>query len=892
MKDKIIKNNILLKILTIFVLLQPFLDTYILFDASFTGAIGFSPSTLIRYLFIMVLSILFVFTIKSKKKYVYYLVYGLMVIVYVILHHYYCLNMTTLFPNNFNYSLMQEIEYIIRLTVPLILMIIASNLNINKRLFNNVCIWLSLIISGVIVITNIFKISIGAYYTQTVQYNIFDWFNGIHNSVSFMYTATRGYFNYANLISSLLFGLTIYILYLVISECNFKNNICLILNFFAMFMLGTKVATLGMLICLIIMILCYFFFIIIKKERFVLKPFIIIVVLIGLWFVIYPYSPCYNRLNGNNNDNNKNNEVIEDGKFNKFLLTLNSLSEYDKINYSKTFIKENYKYFGIRKDYMFKKYSYEYDPLFWIEMYNEDTFDKKDNRFIAEKVLQRIEQNNTNNKTGVKLFGEGYSRMTNTIYLEKDFLSQYYTIGIIGILLFILPYILIPFISLFYILFNRKYFTFENISIIICIFASLAGAYFCGNTLDGLTWSIIYSFIYGYLISKLFKKNEKKLDEKKITIVALHLGTGGVEKYISSLCSMLEDSYKINIISSYKVSNTPGFYFSNKINIKYLINDRPYKNEFIKAVKDFNIKDIMKYGYKNLKILILKPIKEYKEIEKIDSKYVITTLFHNKIVNDILDENYIKIATEHNYHNNNKQYINKVITSCRNSDYLVCVSNELKDFYKGKLKNFKTKVVYIPNVIDKLPIIKKEHNKNTLIAVGRLAREKGFGDLIDIVNIIKNDIPNIKVNIVGDGYEKDELENKIINLNLEKNIFLLGKKTFEEVENLMQESYIYLMTSYTESFGLVLIEAMSNKICCIGFDTSAGAREILKDGNGILIENRDKSLFAKKVVELINDDKKYNLICNNAYKYCKIYLASNVKNSWLELLECKNEKIF
>ena len=42
------------------------------------------------------------------------------------------------------------------------------------------------------------------------------------------------------------------------------------------------------------------------------------------------------------------------------------------------------------------------------------------------------------------------------------------------------------------------------------------------------------------------------------------------------------------------------------------------------------------------------------KIEKIDSKYVITTLFHNKIVSDVLDENYIKIATEHNYHNNNR----------------------------------------------------------------------------------------------------------------------------------------------------------------------------------------------------------------------------------------------
>ena len=159
MKDKIIKNNILLKILTIFVLLQPFLDTYILFDASFTGEIGFSPSTLIRYLFIMVLAILFVFTIKSKKKYVYYLVYGLMVIVYVILHHYYCLNMTTLFPNNFNYSLMQEIEYIIRLTVPLVLIIIGAinwglvgifNFNLVEAIFG-----------GLSVITRIIYILVG-----------------------------------------------------------------------------------------------------------------------------------------------------------------------------------------------------------------------------------------------------------------------------------------------------------------------------------------------------------------------------------------------------------------------------------------------------------------------------------------------------------------------------------------------------------------------------------------------------------------------------------------------------------------------------------------------------------------------------------------------------------
>ncbi len=43
---------------------------------------------------------------------------------------------------------------------------------------------------------------------------------------------------------------------------------------------------------------------------------------------------------------------------------------------------------------------------------------------------------------------------------------------------------------------------------------------------------------------------KKKLNEKKITILALHLGTGGVEKYLSSLCKMLESNYEIEIIST------------------------------------------------------------------------------------------------------------------------------------------------------------------------------------------------------------------------------------------------------------------------------------------------------------------------------------------------------
>ncbi len=97
---------------------------------------------------------------------------------------------------------------------------------------------------------------------------------------------------------------------------------------------------------------------------------------------------------------------------------------------------------------------------------------------------------------------------------------------------------------------------------------------------------------------------KKKLKENEITILALHLGYGGVEKYLSSLCKMLEDNYEIEIISTYKVLDKPAFPFSNKIKITYLINDKPNKEELKKAIKEKKIINIFKEGFKSLKLVI------------------------------------------------------------------------------------------------------------------------------------------------------------------------------------------------------------------------------------------------------------------------------------------------
>ena len=369
---------------------------------------------------------------------------------------------------------------------------------------------------------------------------------------------------------------------------------------------------------------------------------------------------------------------------------------------------------------------------------------------------------------------------------------------------------------------------------------------------------------------------------KKITILCLHLGVGGIEKYISSLSKMLEQNYKIEIISTYKTLDKPAFDFSDKVKIKYLINDRPYKEELKDSIKKLKLISIVKYLFKNAKLLMLKYSENIKIIKSINSDYIITTRdFHNKLVGKYAKDKIIKIATEHNHHNNNSRYIKKVVTSLKNIDYFVVVSENLKEFYKNKIGD--TKCLYIPNVIDNIYDKPKYNTNYNLVSVGRFSKEKAFEDLIEVIGIVKKDIPNIHLNLVGDGNLKNDITNKIESLDLKENIKLCGYLSQSEIKKVMLDSSLYVMTSLTESFGLVLIEANSYGIPCIAFDSASGAKQIIENKE-LLISNRDKEKMAKLIVKLLKDKDKLQAYGKEAYNNCQKYLLVNVKKKWLDLL--------
>lgn len=372
---------------------------------------------------------------------------------------------------------------------------------------------------------------------------------------------------------------------------------------------------------------------------------------------------------------------------------------------------------------------------------------------------------------------------------------------------------------------------------------------------------------------------------KRITILALHLGYGGIEKCISTLANTLCKNYQVNVISTYKLYEKPSFPIDNRVKITYLIPDlSPSKNEFIDSVKHLKFIKGFKLGITNLKILYLKKKKMIEAIKNCDSDIIISTRdIHNDWLGKYGNQNILKIGWEHNHHNNDKKYINKIIKSVSKLDYFVLVSKELEEFYRQKVK---CKTVYIPNTLDYYPKKVSDLEEKRIISVGRLSEEKGYLDLIDVFPLVHQVYPDWKLDIIGDGNQKENIQKKIEEYGLKDFIILHGFQNKEYINQLLQKSSIYVMCSYTESFGIVLLEAFSFGIPCVAFDSARGATEIISNNwDGYLIKDRNKEIMAKKVCELISNPNRRIIMGANGIKKANQYSMDEIRKYWLQIIE-------
>lgn len=339
--------------------------------------------------------------------------------------------------------------------------------------------------------------------------------------------------------------------------------------------------------------------------------------------------------------------------------------------------------------------------------------------------------------------------------------------------------------------------------------------------------------------------------------------SGGLERSLSLVASALTEYNEIFIVSVMKCEKR-FFPLNPKVKVVYLGNE------------------------KNIILLICK-LRQFLREEKIEKLVVVDTYLSVVSLPASLGLTLVKIGWEHYSFFSNivdkKRKISRWLVGIFFDNLVVLTQRDKANWSKKILLNAKLSVIENPTPFFEVQKQNKKFLNTSAVAIGRLRYEKGFDLLIDAWSLAKPRLPDsANLIIVGDGEEKEALQKKIVELDLQDSVFI--KNFSREIEKYYEKAKIYCLSSRTEALPMVLIEALSYSCPLIAFDCYTGPREIIKQSyNGFICSEGDIFDYAERIIYLysLNEDE-FNVISDNSYTSSFDYHIENIVLKWRALL--------
>lgn len=210
--------------------------------------------------------------------------------------------------------------------------------------------------------------------------------------------------------------------------------------------------------------------------------------------------------------------------------------------------------------------------------------------------------------------------------------------------------------------------------------------------------------------------------------------------------------------------------------------------------------------------------------------------------------------------------LNKVID---HASLYIAVSESLLEHVRKYLNRDIDNAIVIPNVVDQLfeaPLKKCMQAAPAVefINICNLEYKKGVDVLLKSFQKAFRGSSTYKLTICGDGPDKNHLKQLSQDLNLTENVRFLGRKSKSEIVDLLDKSAVFVSSSRIETFGVVVIEAISRGLPVIG-TRSGGPEYIITDVCGTIVEPGNIDQLAEAMERMVSEYTYYDK--NNIREY-------------------------
>ncbi len=376
----------------------------------------------------------------------------------------------------------------------------------------------------------------------------------------------------------------------------------------------------------------------------------------------------------------------------------------------------------------------------------------------------------------------------------------------------------------------------------------------------------------------------------KISFLLMNAYTmGGTVQSTFHLANALSLDHEVEIVSVYRRRDTPFLSLSDRVHLSSLVDLRPAATKWWRLGLQRRLKTPSKLfhpeerAYRNFSAETDQALEQY--LTGIQTDVLVTTRAGLNIAAARLAHGRtVLIGQEHlHFGAHDDGLLAEIRAWYPKLSGIVTLTNADREEYTDLVTGGETRVYAIGNGLPENLRPRSRLDNRLVVAAGRLVPVKGYDRLLEVFAKVVEKRPDWKLRIYGTGSNAERLSKKARELRLHNHVAFMG--TTKDMDNVLAQASLHVITSRFEGFGMTIVEALSVGVPVVSFDCPQGPREILTSGHdGVLVPDGDIEAFADALLTLMDDPDELRRLAENGLDTARDYRISEIAGRWEKML--------